>query len=90
VAIDDDLRTVLELDLDHAAGFGLEIKIGDAAHRSRLQRRFDARQLGVCRHHEFPFVHRALPSKLCKTADRIPNVAGSARRIYLRLQFPAR
>jgi hypothetical protein len=28
--------------------------------------------------------------QLCKTADRIPNVAGSARRIYLRLQFPAR
>jgi hypothetical protein len=62
VAIDDDLRTVFELDLDHAAGLGFEIEIGDAAFARRLQRRLDARQLRIGRHHEFPFIHRVLPS----------------------------
>jgi hypothetical protein len=62
VAIDDDLRTVFELDLDHAAGLGLEIEIGDTAFARRLQRRLDARQLGIGRLHEFPFIHRVLPS----------------------------
>jgi hypothetical protein len=35
VPIDDDLRTVLELDLDDAAGLGLEIEIGGAAFACR-------------------------------------------------------
>jgi predicted small lipoprotein YifL len=62
VAIDDDLRAVLELDLDDATGLGLEVEIGHAAVARRLKRRLDARQLGICCLQEFLLIHRVLPS----------------------------
>jgi hypothetical protein len=66
VPIEDDFRTISELDLDHATRLGFEIEVGGDAFTGRLQRGLDARQLGIGRNHEFPFVHRVLPSFACK------------------------